>query len=120
MRLVFGHDPNERSEPPPFTVFDFMDGVVGSALADSLGFCESRFQFARIGLEGVDDSLKATVVTGTVFEPSIQPSQPPGRVYVPDGVNELRTAQPGIGDDLPKESAGAIGALRHDVLYWRI
>lgn len=39
---------------------------------------------------------------------------------VPDGVEELRAAQPGIGDDLLKESTDGISALGHDVLQRRI
>jgi hypothetical protein len=71
-------------------------------------------------VQGVRHSLQATFVAGTVFEPFIQPSQPFGRVFVPDGVNELRTSQPGIGNDLSKESADGISALRHCFSPWRI
>jgi len=89
-------------------------------LVDSFGFSESVLQRGGIGVEGVYDLLQATFVAGTVLEPFIQPSQPLGRVFVPDGVNELRTAQAGIGDGLSKESADGISALRHCFSPWRI
>ena len=45
VRQVFGHDPNERSEPPPFTVFDFAHGVVWFT-------CDCRHVFGAIRTGG--------------------------------------------------------------------
>jgi len=96
---VNGVDPNERLEPPPFAFLDLAHGLIMFTLVDPFGFNESVLQRGGIGVEGVYDPLQATSVAGTVLEPFIQPSQPLGRVFVPDGVNELRTSQAGIGDD---------------------
>ena len=46
-----------------------MGRVILFAVVDPLSFSECMFQFGGIGMEGVDDLLQATVVTGTVLEP---------------------------------------------------
>jgi hypothetical protein len=120
VRPVNRVDPNERLEPPPFAFLDLAHGLIMFTLVDSFGFNESVLQFGGIGVQGVHHSLKATFVAGTVLEPFIQPSQSLGIVSVPDGVNELRTSQAGIGDNLSKESADGISALRHCFSPWRI
>jgi hypothetical protein len=120
VRPVNRVDPNERLEPASFAFFDLAQGVVLFAMMDSFGFGESVFQFGGTTVEGVYDPLQATFVTGTVFEPFIQPSQSLGIVFVPDGVNELRTSRAGIGNDLSKESADGISALRPCFSPWRI
>jgi hypothetical protein len=69
VRPVFGHDPNERSEPPPLTVFDLAHGVVVFALVGSFGFSDSVSQFGGIGVEGVYDSLKPPIVAAGLQPP---------------------------------------------------
>jgi hypothetical protein len=69
VRSVVGHDPNERPEPAPLTVFDLAHGVVVFALVGSFGFSESVFQFGGIGVEGVYDSLKPPIVAAGLQPP---------------------------------------------------
>jgi len=67
-------------------VFDLAHGAILFAPVDSLSFGESPFQVAGIGVEGVYDVLRATVIPGAVFQPFLQPPQPIGHVSVPDGL----------------------------------
>ena len=66
---VLGHDPNERPEPASLTTFDLVHGVGVFALVDSLGFSDSVFQFAGIGVEGVYNLLKPPIVAAVLRPP---------------------------------------------------
>jgi hypothetical protein len=73
VRPVNRVDPNERLEPPPFAFLDLAHGLIMFTLVDSFGFNESVLQFGGTGMKCAHDSLKASVVTGTVFQLFIQP-----------------------------------------------